>query len=906
MHFLKWFALPAFIFSMSVAAMPNSAAAPVDGTLTFQSPQLPLPSDLSLWGMYNLGPGSGGGDFYSADIDGDGVVELISASTGYTTDNRGFINIIKKVDGTYKITERFSPPALGFGVKSLAGFNSNLDSPNHLLFVAGAEKNIYFYNLSTKAYIASLETPAVEKLLVQDVDGDGTTELVAVLPNQTLVINIDLRTIKYTYPIGASEAVFGYFTGQSSLGLALNNGKVYSVNGPNVELIWENEVLSGRRLAINDADENNIDELIVANSTITSVDVNNKKTLWSSPTVISASALFVFDVDEDGVKDILYGDEQWGKIHALNPMSGNTLWTVTNPDWGVGYIAVANMDEDSSPELIWTAADSLNIYDLASRQEKARINVNSIGPFHAYAVADVDADGHKDIVAVSISDNKLYVINAATYELKWSRTLENFRAVQDLKVGDIDGDSHNEIVMAAGNNDGGVVAVLDGLTGDLRYLKNLDETSPITSIAIIDVDNDHINDIVAGNTVAGSGSVGQRFYVLSGSNGNLIKESPILSSSYGTVWKLDAFNLDDDQSIEIVGARSGKVFVYDFSSNTFTDAGVLNVAATTYAFINGRNQIINGFDDGSLSVMGSNFVATPLGAVCKTAITHLSQYSPGQILFICGADFGVFNISSKTVEWRYSAPINFSGWHGLHVEPLDGNRFLVGGDALEVFKIPALSVNGQSITSHFKETIHGVATASAVGEYLFFELTAAPSHGVVTVDKISGEYTYVPDGFYLGNDQFSIAASYLGLESNVAQIKINLINNYPTPVSQTYAMKWVDGKLTGLLKASDSDNDKFAFAIIDPPLRGSIVVDEVSGAFTYQPNGDASYQESFTYVAIDGLYNASQPKATVTINVTGTKSTAESGSGGGGGGSISFLSVFLLFMFSLGRRQLYK
>jgi hypothetical protein len=86
------------------------------------------------------------------------------------------------------------------------------------LFIAGAEKNIYFYNLSTKTYIASIDTSPIEKLLVQDVDSDGVAELVAVLANQTLVINIETLAIKYTYQIGATEAVFGYFTAQHNLG----------------------------------------------------------------------------------------------------------------------------------------------------------------------------------------------------------------------------------------------------------------------------------------------------------------------------------------------------------------------------------------------------------------------------------------------------------------------------------------------------------------------------------------------------------------------------------------------------------------------------------------------------------------------------------------------------------------
>ena len=50
---------------------------------------------------------------------------------------------------------------------------------------------------------------------------------------------------------------------------------------------------------------------------------------------------------------MIYGDGQWGEVHAYDPVTLTQKWEIKNPDHGVTDIAVFDTDGDGALEIIW-------------------------------------------------------------------------------------------------------------------------------------------------------------------------------------------------------------------------------------------------------------------------------------------------------------------------------------------------------------------------------------------------------------------------------------------------------------------------------------------------------------------------------------------------------------------------
>ncbi len=55
---------------------------------------------------------------------------------------------------------------------------------------------------------------------------------------------------------------------------------------------------------------------------------------------------------------MLYGDDQWGEVHALDGNTGEEFLTIDNPEHGVTIIIVDDFDNDGKNDLAWGAGYS--------------------------------------------------------------------------------------------------------------------------------------------------------------------------------------------------------------------------------------------------------------------------------------------------------------------------------------------------------------------------------------------------------------------------------------------------------------------------------------------------------------------------------------------------------------------
>ena len=150
---------------------------------------------------------------------------------------------------------------------------------------------------------------------------------------------------------------------------------------------------------------------------------------------------------------------------------------------------------------------------------------------------------------------------------------------------------------------------------------------------------------------------------------------------------------------------------------------------------------------------------------------------------------------------------------------------------------------------------------------LSYTITAQGDLGYLTI--LSGNsFVYTPYQDRFGIDYVKYQTTDGKLVSNIGTIKINIsgVNDMPQAHDlQFYVLE--DRMMNGNLVGIDPDEDRLNYRIITPPKKGQLfITDDRSGAFFYQPDLNACYQDIFTYKVFDGIIDSMT--ATVTMNIT--------------------------------------
>ncbi|MBK1810420.1 tandem-95 repeat protein [Clostridium sp. YIM B02505] len=170
----------------------------------------------------------------------------------------------------------------------------------------------------------------------------------------------------------------------------------------------------------------------------------------------------------------------------------------------------------------------------------------------------------------------------------------------------------------------------------------------------------------------------------------------------------------------------------------------------------------------------------------------------------------------------------------------------------------------------YNQPVGGTITGNDIDEDIlsyYVNENNKPSNGKVSVNEVTGEWTYTPNEGFSGEDTFKVTVDdgKGGTTETIVYINVApkiFVNTAPTANKDTFSID-EDKSLVGVVKGSDIDEDNLTYYLVTGPTHGTLIFNE-DGTFTYTPDKDYNGKDSFTFKVNDG-YVYSAP---ATVNLT--------------------------------------
>ena len=150
-------------------------------------------------------------------------------------------------------------------------------------------------------------------------------------------------------------------------------------------------------------------------------------------------------------------------------------------------------------------------------------------------------------------------------------------------------------------------------------------------------------------------------------------------------------------------------------------------------------------------------------------------------------------------------------------------------------------------------------------------VVAPPAHGTYSVDPVTGAITYAPDENYSGIDTLTYQVCDTDGECDTAVVTITVLPVDDAPVARDdSASTPEDTPVVVNVPGNDFDPDGNltlgSVSIVDPPDHGTVTVNPVTGAVTYEPDPNFNGTDTFSYEICDSVGVCDT--ASVTVSVT--------------------------------------
>jgi outer membrane protein assembly factor BamB len=405
-------------------------------------------------------------------------------------------------------------------------------TPGFGIFVLnGEDGSVLWKKKGVKAILGEDIYPPV--VSISDIDNDGRAEIVEAYLGQIFALNGDNGSLLWSHEL-CDDLIYNFFIGDIN-----GDAKV--------------EIVIGEGLRKNGCSSMNV------------INAEDTSLLWSIPKGSVSSSPYIYDIDDDGSLEVIYGSRD-NKIYALNAEDGTLVWMydydIPESDWDFTsssfFYFIRDIDKNGRLGVVVVAHTgnkykyyALNGVDgsvLWSGEYECNLSFWWIAP----PIADIDNDGLFEIINRRVwkmekNRSEVYAINVNDGSLRWvyEITEEAFPPC----VGDLDGDKELEVLFFSSEKK---LYAINGKDGSLLWSYKIDnpQYNPVyfTCPVIVDINNDALPEVIFG---------ADKLYILNGKNGSLIW-------SYKTQAYVDKpyiFDLNKDGLPDILfGTSDGKIY----------------------------------------------------------------------------------------------------------------------------------------------------------------------------------------------------------------------------------------------------------------------------------------------------------------------------------------------------------
>ncbi|WP_146748027.1 retention module-containing protein, partial [Achromobacter sp. HZ01] len=230
-------------------------------------------------------------------------------------------------------------------------------------------------------------------------------------------------------------------------------------------------------------------------------------------------------------------------------------------------------------------------------------------------------------------------------------------------------------------------------------------------------------------------------------------------------------------------------------------------------------------------------------------------------------EHGKVEVDLLTGTYTYVPNRDYNGPDQFTVLVDDGK----GGKASSTVNITVTAVNdppvieGVDVTVDEDQPFKGkIVATDAEGDTLSYTVSEPPKNGDLTLDLVTGEYTYTPNPDYNGPDQFTVLVDdgNGGKTSSTVNIAITAVNDVPIVEGADLTVA-EDQPFKGRIVATDPDGDTLRYTVAEDPKHGNVDLDPLTGTYVYTPSLDYNGPDQFT-VLVDDEHGG---KTTSTVNV---------------------------------------